>query len=157
MTSRGTRAPAARPVPCGVAKPPHVALVSLLFPLVVATLACAASESAPRVRIVAPEDEATIDTSAVLIELAADGVEIGPAGQPGYAHHHLFIDREITPPGETIPAGQPGIVHLGAGQSQYAIDGLTPGWHVVIAVLADADHVPLAPLVTDTVQFTVRP
>lgn len=140
-----------------VAKRPHLAHVTPPFLLLLGAVACAGSESSPRVRIVQPQDGASIDTTAVQLELVAEGVEIGPAGKPGYAHHHLFIDRDITPIDHSIPAGQPGVVHLGAGQSEYLIENLTPGAHTVIAVLGDADHVPLAPPVTDTVQFTVKP
>jgi hypothetical protein len=69
----------------------------------------------------------------------------------------LFIDQTLTPPSETIPAGVSGIVHLGSGQTEFVVQGLAAGTHSVIAVLADRAHLPLDPLTTDTVRFTVRP
>lgn len=95
--------------------------------------------------------------STVSVTLAASGVDIGPAGEPGKAHHHLFIDRDVTPPGLPIPGGEAGIVHLGNGQSEFTIENLASGEHTLIAVLADANHIPISPWVTDTVQFIVAP
>jgi hypothetical protein len=93
------------------------------------------------------------------IVLAAAGVEIVPATEErsGTAHHHLYIDRALTPSSDTIPAGVTGIIHLGRGQTEFVVQGLAPGEHTVIAVLADWAHVPLDPLATDTVRFSVRP
>ena len=57
---------------------------------------------------------------------------------------------------EPIPAGQPGVVHLGGGQTEYVIEGLAPGEHRVIAVLGDWAHVPVETVSADTVTFTVQ-
>ncbi len=133
----------------------HIATV-----LVVATgAACSDGGIAPRVGIVAPVDGAVLDRGTVRVELAATGVEIAAAAdeRPGTAHHHIFIDRDITPLADTIPAGVSGIVHLGRGQTTFDILELPAGEHRVIAVLADWAHVPLSPPVTDTVHFTIRP
>ncbi len=74
----------------------------------------------------------------------------------GTTHHHLFINRTLTPPSDTIPAGVAGMVHRGRGQTEFVVRGLAAGTHSVIAVLADWAHLPLDPLATDTVRFTVR-
>ncbi len=122
-------------------------------------LACTQAERPARVDIVEPVDAADVSGPDVRIVLAAAGVEIAPASEErsGTAHHHLFIDRTLTPPSDEIPAGVTGIVHLGRGQTEFVIQGLEAGTHTVIAVLADWAHVPLDPLATDTVRFTVRP
>jgi hypothetical protein len=93
----------------------------------------------------------------VPVSLSASGIEIAPASEhrPGTAHHHLFVDRDVTPPGEKMPSGTTGLIHLGKGDSTFTIEGLAPGEHRVIAVLGDSAHVPLAPLAADTVTFTV--
>ena len=97
-----------------------------------AALACTRAERPARVDIVEPVDGAVVSG-------------------------HLFIDRPLTRPGDTIPAGVTGIIHLGRGQMEFVLQGLAAGTHSVIAVLADWAHLPLDPLTTDTVRFTVRP
>jgi hypothetical protein len=111
------------------------------------------------VEIVEPADGAVLTDANVRIVLRASGVEIAPASEerPGTAHHHLFLDREITPLSDTIPAGVLGILHLGRGQTEFVLQELEPGEHVVIALLADRGHVPLSPPAADTVRFTVGP
>ena len=126
---------------------------------VLAAPACTEAAGPARVDIVEPVDEAVVNDSDVRIVLSAAGVEIAPASEErsGTAHHHLFIDRPLTRPSDTIPAGVTGIIHLGRGQTEFVLQGLAPGTHSVIAVLADWAHLPLDPLTTDTVRFTVRP
>lgn len=128
--------------------------------------ACGGSDAADReaneaaemhaISILAPADGAEVE-GAVLVRLGAVGLEIVPAGtqQEHSGHHHLFIDRDITPVGEPIPT-EAGIVHLGAAQTEYTIEGLSPGPHTVIDVLGDFQHVRLAEVAPDTVRFTVR-
>jgi hypothetical protein len=117
----------------------------------------AMAESAPAAVIVAPQDGDEVTGPDLMVELAAEHIALRPAGvdEPNSGHLHLFIDREPTPVGEAIPNG-PGIVHLGRGQTEHLLEGLEPGEHVVIAVLADYLHVRLADARTDTVRFTVR-
>jgi hypothetical protein len=135
---------------------PHGTIRLCQIAWVAAVLACGTEAGTPSVEITQPAEGATVGSS-IPVTLAASGVEIGPAGEPGKAHHHLFIDRDVTPAAHPIPAGEGGIVHLGSGQSEFTIENLAPGQHILIAVLADADHIPIAPLATDTVRFTVAP
>ena len=116
-----------------------------------------ATPSAAKVKITAPTNGATV-TAPVKITLTAIGVEIVPATveRPGTGHHHLFVDHDVTPVNDTIPRGVTGILHLGRGQTEFVLDSLKPGPHRVIAVVADWKHVPLKPLVVDTVTFTVK-
>jgi hypothetical protein len=110
-----------------------------------------------KVKIVAPANGATV-SGPVKVVLHATGVEIVPATveRPGTGHHHLFVDHDLTPVDDTIPRGVTGILHLGRGQTEFVLDSLAPGPHRVIAVVADWKHVPLKPLVADTVRFTVK-
>src|SRR5690348_7698759 len=110
-----------------------------------------------KVKITAPTNGATV-SGPVRVTLNATGVEIVPATdeRPGTGHHHLFVDHDLTPVGDTIPRGVTGILHLGRGQTEFVLDSLKPGPHRVIAVVADWKHVPLKPLVIDTVRFTVK-
>jgi hypothetical protein len=132
-----------------------------LFPLLgfTALVACAA-EPAAVVRIAAPLDGSAITADSVRVVLSASGVQVVAAdGLPtaGRAHHHVFLDADLTPAGVPIPAGLPGVTHLGTGDSTVTLRGLTPGRHRLIAVLALGNHVPLEPWAVDTAHFTVEP
>lgn len=111
------------------------------------------------VRIVEPGDGAAVATPRVRVVLEAAGIEIAPAAQqrPGTAHHHLFLNTDVTPAGDTIPSGVTGIIHLGRGQTEFTFDSVRAGEHRVIAVLADAWHVPITPWAMDTVRFLAAP
>jgi len=120
-------------------------------------VARAQATSGAKVKITAPPNGATV-SGPVKITLVATGVEIVPATieRPGTGHHHLFVDRDVTPANDTIPRGVTGIIHLGRGQTEFVLDSLKPGPHRVIAVVADWKHVPLKPPVVDSVRFTVK-
>lgn len=117
----------------------------------------AQARTGAKVRITAPVNGATLH-GPVKVTLKATGVEIVPATdeRPGTGHHHLFVDRDVTPVNDTIPRGVTGIIHLGRGQTEFVLDSVKPGPHRVIAVVADWKHVPLKPLVVDTVRFMVK-
>ena len=117
-----------------------------------------APPAAPKtVKITSPQNGATV-SSPVTIKLVAKGVRIAPASDEsnGSTHHHLFVDHDLSWLTDTIPAGSPGIIHLGRGQTEFVLDSLKPGPHRVIALLAHWNHVPLNPLVADTVTFTIK-
>jgi len=119
--------------------------------------ASAQAAAGAAVKITTPARGATV-SGPVKITLVASGVEIVPATdeRPGTGHHHLFVDRDVTPTDDTIPRGVTGILHLGRGQTEFVLDSLKPGPHRVIAVVGDSKHRPLKPLVADTVRFTVK-
>ena len=119
--------------------------------------ASAQAAAGATVKITTPARGATV-SGPVKITLVASGVEIVPATdeRPGTGHHHLFVDRDVTPTDDTIPRGVTGILHLGRGQTEFVLDSLKPGPHRVIAVVGDSKHRPLKPLVADTVRFTVK-
>lgn len=130
-----------------------------IWGLLLAVLACGGGAARhATVRIMEPADRALVSGSAVRVVLSARGVEIAPASEQreGTAHHHLFVDRDLTPLSDTIPSGVTGILHLGRGQTEFLLQTLAPGEHTVIAVLANWAHVPLSPTALDTVRFTVQ-
>ena len=131
----------------------------LFLGLLLSALACGEVGRTGSVEILEPADAALVTGPEVRVRLAAHGVEIAPASdeREGTAHHHLFIDRDLTPLGDTIPSGVTGILHLGRGQTEFLLQGLGAGEHTVIAVLANRAHVPLDPPARDTVRFTVGP
>ena len=118
----------------------------------------AADSAAARVEIVRPSD-GDITGPNVWVQLEAHGVRIAPAqGIPieGEGHHHLFVDKDVTPPGDTIPREVDGIIHLGTGASEYELRDLSPGSHRIIAVLAYGDHIPMPDVAANTVQIFVQ-
>lgn len=110
------------------------------------------------VTILEPAEGAEIAGPNVTVRLTAEGVQIVPAGEavPGTGHHHLYLDADLTLPEAPVPSVPGEIVHLGTGVSAYMFEGVAPGPHRLIAVVADGLHVPLQPWVVDTVTFTVR-
>ena len=130
--------------------------------LVVVLSAAAACSKKPEtsdvtVSITSPAEGDTVTGSAVHITLNATGIEIAPAAdaRPETAHHHLYLDVDFPQSEATIPMGVAGVVHLGQAQKEYHWEGVTPGPHRLIAVLADPGHIPVRPYVTDTVNFVV--
>lgn len=109
------------------------------------------------VQITVPNNGGTV-SNPVTIKLVATGVRIAPASDEnkGSTHHHLFVDHELKWLNDTIPQGSPGIIHLARGQTEFVLDSLKPGPHRVIALLSRWNHVPLNPLIADTVTFTVK-
>ena len=104
-----------------------------------------------------PEDGGEVMGSSVEVVLETTGISIVEAGvmDSGTGHHHLFLDTDVSPMGEVIPAGVEGVIHKGDGTSVHMLEGLTPGEHRLIAVVADGMHTPLNPAVMDTIFFTV--
>lgn len=111
------------------------------------------------VSITMPAEGDTVRGNAAHVMLSASGIELAPAAQqrPGTAHHHLYLDTDVGDSTAAIPMGQANVVHLGQAETEYHWANLTPGSHRIIAVLADPLHVPLRPLVADTVTFVVVP
>lgn len=109
------------------------------------------------VTFASPADGETVTGPDVRVVLEVANLQIVEAGvmDAGTGHHHIFVGVDVTPLDAVIPAGQPGIIHLGQGQTEHVIEGMTPGEHRLIAVVADGMHVPLAPTVADTIHITV--
>ncbi len=127
--------------------------------IALATVCGCAAETRPTVTIETPADGAVITADSLPVTLSACGIDIVAADgepTPGRAHHHLFLDVDLTPPGEPIPGLAPGVTHLGTGASRLTLKELTPGRHRLIAVLALGDHVPIQPWAVDTIYFTVQ-
>jgi hypothetical protein len=110
------------------------------------------------VTIVEPTDGAMTMGSSVVVRLEVSGVEIVPAGEMagGTGHHHLYLDADLTPPDEPVPTVPGSIIHMGDASAEYTFEGVAPGEHRLIAVVADGAHFPLQPWVVDTVTFMVH-
>jgi hypothetical protein len=109
------------------------------------------------VTITSPADGASVTGPSVTVALSINGMNIVPAADttPGTGHHHLFLDDDVSPMDQPIPAVPGRIVHLGTGAAEYTFENVPAGQHRLIAVVADARHVPLNPPVVDTIRFMV--
>jgi hypothetical protein len=128
--------------------------------LVAVVSACGDADAGPAtVTFVEPSDGASVTGPDVNVALRTTGADIVPLADttPGTGHHHIFIDEDITPISDMIPQGQDNIRHFGTGATEFVLTGLEPGQHRLIAVVADWEHVPLSPLVADTITITVTP
>ncbi|MGE0159925.1 MAG: DUF4399 domain-containing protein [Gemmatimonadales bacterium] len=112
---------------------------------------------APAVTIVSPADGSFQEERTVEVVLSAT-VPIVPAGDmtPGTGHHHLYLDADLGDLSLPVPSVPGSVVHLGDGSRTYTFESVGSGPHRIIAVVADGAHVPLQPLVVDTVQFVVE-
>jgi len=107
------------------------------------------------VNFVTPTDGETVP-SPVRVVFEVTGLDIVPAGtdQPRSGHHHILVDQDIPPAGTPVPSTT-GYNHWGQAQTEADLE-LPPGEHRLIAVVADFAHIPLQPLVVDTVTIVVR-
>ena len=110
------------------------------------------------VTITFPRQGDTVSAGELTVLMTVTGVEIVPAGDTtsGTGHHHLYLDADLTDASVPVPTVPGSIIHMGDASSEYTFEEVGPGEHRLIAVVADGIHVPLQPLVVDTVAFTVR-
>lgn len=114
------------------------------------------AEPAVTVRITQPEEGSTVGAD-VMVVMETEGIEIVSITPPvvGTGHHHLYVDVDLTPLTDMIPQNDPQIIHMGDGSTERLLEGLAPGEHRLIAVVANPAHIPLDPPVVDTLHFTV--
>ena len=121
----------------------------------------APAEPAPparRLEVTFPAEGDTVQGPSVTVHMAAFGFTIVPAGDTtaNSGHLHVFLDRDVSPAGATIPAEPGFIVHMGNGADSLKIETVAPGAHRLIGVVGDAKHVPVEPPLVDTVNFVVK-
>ena len=108
-----------------------------------------AADEAPigTVTIAQPAAESQVMGANVTVSLQVAGFQIVPAGDTtsGTGHHHLYLDADLTGAGEPVPTVPGSIIHMGDGSSEYTFEGVLPGEHRLIAVVADGIHIPLQP------------
>lgn len=94
----------------------------------------------------------------VRLELSAEGVEIVRAdGDTSFqrGHYHVFVDRDPTAPGETVPPAPPDGSILHTADASVQLPPLAPGEHTIWVVLGNGAHVASAPPVQDRLTVTV--
>jgi len=84
---------------------------------------------------------------------------VAPSGveKPNVGHHHLLIDKTLTPEEMTQPiAVDEQHVHFGKGQTETMVT-LPPGNHTLQLVLGDWTHIPFKPPVqSEVISVTVK-
>ncbi len=117
------------------------------------------SQPAASASFVSPSDGDTV-TSPFTVVLAAEGIQLTPAGVPavGEAHLHVMVDIGCYPTGEFIlgPSEQDeaaGRFHLGDGSDSRQI-ALEPGTYELCVQLADGVHMAFGS--TRTITVTVE-
>lgn len=122
-----------------------------------ADAAAAVPASVFEVEILTPANGAFQEEHDVAVWLRST-VPIVPAGDmtAGTGHHHLYLDADLGDMSAPVPSVPGSIVHMGNAATEYTFEGVGSGPHRIIAVVADGAHVPLQPLVVDTVTFTVE-
>ena len=120
--------------------------------------ACAEPPAQRSITITAPMEGETVSGPDVTVRLAAENMEIVPAGDmtPNSGHHHIIVNADLPAMDAPIPAAEGVYIHMGMGQTEYTLTGLEPGEYRIIALVGDHVHVPLDPPVADTVRFVVQ-
>ncbi len=122
--------------------------------LLVALSGCAVA-SAQSVSLLEPADGATV-TSPVKVRFGVKGMTVQPAGEivAGTGHHHLLINADSMPAGETIPA-TPQHIHFGKGQTEAEV-ALQPGTYKLTAQFANGAHQSYGKAMSQTITITVK-
>ncbi|MGI9627097.1 MAG: DUF4399 domain-containing protein [Longimicrobiales bacterium] len=113
---------------------------------------------AASVSIVSPAAGATVPAGPLTVVFEVEGLVVAPAGtmDTGTGHHHLIVDADVESWTEPIGVEEGRYIHMGQAQTEFVLEGLEPGEHRLIAVVADGVHIPLSPPVSDTITITVE-
>ena len=109
-------------------------------PLTITTPATLSNVSSPL--------QVCMTTNGYTVEPAKNGVN------PGKGHHHLLIDAPIPSDLSKPIAKDANHVHMGDGSKCKTLS-LSKGQHTITALLAQGNHDPLNPVVSDAVTITV--
>jgi hypothetical protein len=117
--------------------------------------ACAATAPAPSVALLEPADGAVV-TSPFKVRFGVQGLVVAPAGEivAGSGHHHLLINQQPVPSGETVPV-TPQHIHFGKGQTETEVT-LPPGTYKLTAQFANGAHQSYGPALSQTITVTVK-
>ncbi len=124
---------------------------------VIALSGCASNMSAPaqNVSILEPADGATVGTT-FKVRFGVKGLEVAPAGDivANSGHHHLLINLDSLPAGESIPFSDQHM-HFGKGQTEAEVK-LAPGSYKLTAQFANGAHQSYGKPLSQTIRVTVK-
>jgi hypothetical protein len=118
---------------------------------------CASQMSTPaqNVSILEPADGATVGTT-FKVRFGVKGLEVAPAGDivANSGHHHLLINLDSLPAGESIPFTEKHM-HFGKGQTEAEVK-LAPGTYKLTAQFANGAHQSYGKPLSQTINVTVK-
>jgi hypothetical protein len=124
---------------------------------ILALTGCASPMSAPaqNVSILEPADGATVGTT-FKVRFGVKGLEVAPAGDivANSGHHHLLVNLDSLPAGESIPFSDKHI-HFGKGQTEAEVK-LAPGTYKLTAQFANGAHQSYGKPLSQTISVTVK-
>lgn len=133
------------------------ASLAALATLAALTLAgCASmSEPAQSVSLIEPVNGATV-SSPFKLRFGVKGMVVAPAGDivPNSGHHHLVINGEAVPAGQSVPFTERSL-HFGKGQTETEIT-LPPGSYTLTAQFANGAHQSYGMPMSQTIRVTVK-
>ena len=102
-----------------------------------------------------PKDGSTVK-SPFKVVFVSTGVEVAPAGEikENSGHHHLIINGDSIPEGQTIPFDDTH-KHFGKGQTETEIS-LPPGKYKLTMQFANGAHLSYGPKLSKTIHITVE-
>ncbi len=111
--------------------------------------------SAQKVSILEPANNATVGTT-FKVRFGVKGLEVAPAGDivANSGHHHLLINLDSLPAGESIPFSDQHM-HFGKGQTEAEIK-LAPGVYKLTAQFANGAHQSYGKPLSETITVTVK-
>lgn len=113
------------------------------------------SEPAQQTRILEPADGATVGTT-FKVKFGVKGMEVAPAGDvvANSGHHHLLINLDSMPAGESIPFTDKHM-HFGRGQTEAEVK-LAPGNYTLTAQFANGAHQSYGKGMSHSIKVTVK-
>ena len=117
---------------------------------------CAAmSEPAQSVSLVEPANGATV-SSPFKVRFGVKGMVVEPAGdiKPNSGHHHLVINGDAVPTGQSVPFTERSL-HFGKGQTETELT-LPPGSYSLTAQFANGAHQSYGKPMSQTIRVTVK-
>ena len=107
------------------------------------------------VSLLEPADGATV-SSPFKVRFGVAGLTVEPAGdiKPASGHHHLLINLDAVPAGESVPFTDRHL-HFGKGQTETEVT-LPPGSYKLTAQFANGAHQSYGKALSRTISITVR-
>ena len=134
----------------------NLSLASLTAITALMLAGCASmSEPAQSVSLVEPVSGATV-SSPFKVRFGVKGMTVEPAGdiKPNSGHHHLVINGEAVPAGQSVPFTERSL-HFGKGQTEAEIT-LPPGSYNLTAQFANGAHQSYGKPMSQTINITVK-
>jgi Domain of unknown function (DUF4399) len=120
-----------------------------------ATTSSPAAAPAQQVMITEPANNATVPTT-FMVKFGVKGMAVAPAGDivANSGHHHLLINLDSVPTGESIPFTDKHL-HFGKGQTEAEVK-LPPGTYKLTAQFANGAHQSYGKAMSNTITVTVK-